>query len=242
MKKKWNLHSLRVATGLLLGLVFSSFAAGAVAQKHDRISGQFRDRRMNFFLQRVRNVPRPARMLDLGGTVDFWRQQSRPDGFAITVLNVFAQHPSESMEVILGDACDLSRYPDKHFDVIFSNSVLGHVGGFDRQKQMANEIRRVGRRYFVQTPNQDFPVDWRTLLPFFHWLPPQTQAWWFQRVPVGRYDRARDPAEALHLATRVRNVTRAEVQELFPEGTIEEERVAGLPKSFIVHYGFDQAG
>lgn len=231
-----------MVTGILLGFVFSSIAGGTVAQQHDQVSGQFRERRMNFFLNRIRNIPRrPARILDLGGTMDFWQRQPKPEGFSITVLNVFEQSPVAGVEVVLGDACDLGRYPDKFFDVVFSNSVIGHVGDWERQQQMAREIRRVARRYFVQTPNQDFPVDWRTLVPFFHWLSPQAQAWWFQRVPVGRYRRVQDAAEAFHLASRVRNLNRAEVQELFPEAKIFEERVAGLVKSFIIHHGFDQA-
>lgn len=226
--------------GLLVGLLFTSFTGNATTQRHDRISGQFRDRRMSNFMSRLRQVARPGRLLDLGGTIEFWREKPRPDGCQLSVLNVFPQASTGDIEAVCGDACDLSRYPDKHFDVVFSNSVLGHVGDFERQKQMASEIRRVGRRYYVQTPNQDFPVDWRTLVPFFHWLSPETQAWCMQRMAVGRYPRAKDAAEAHHLATRVRNVTRAELQELFPEGTIEEERVAGFTKSFIVHYGFDE--
>jgi SAM-dependent methyltransferase len=237
MKRKLN--SWSVMLGLLAGLVFTSSAGSTLTQKHDNISNQFRVRRVGFFMQRLRNVPRPARMLDLGGTIKFWTQHPIPEALDITVLNIFSQAPTAGLTAVVGDACDLSQYPDQHFDVIFSNSVLGHVGDFERQKQMAREIRRVGKRYFVQTPNQDFPVDWRTLVPFFHWLSPETQAWWFQRVPVGRYDRIKDPAHALQIATHVRNVTRAELAELFPEATIEEERVGGFTKSFIVHYGFD---
>ena len=65
------------------------------------------------------------------------------------------------------------------------------------------------------------------------------QAWFFQRIRVGRYQRVHDPAAAAELAVRVRNITRSELRTLFPEATIVSERVCGLTKSFTVHHGFD---
>ena len=157
----------------------------------------------------------------------------------MTVVNVFDQKPFEGVEVVIGDATSLAGFANNSFDIVFSNSVLGHVGGWARQQQMAAEVRRVGRRYFVQTPNHRFPLDWRTMVPFFHWLAPSMQAWFFQRIRVGRYQRVHDPAAAAELAVRVRNITRSELRTLFPEATIVSERVCGLTKSFMVHHGFD---
>jgi len=158
---------------------------------------------------------------------------------ALTLINVMEQQPLPTVKVIVGDACDLGRFADRSFDIVFSNSVLGHVGGWERQKQMAGEIRRVGQRYFVQTPNQRFPIDWRTLVPFFHWLSPSVQSWWLQTIPIGRYGRAANADEAMILATRVRNLVSREVQELFPEAEVLRERVLGFTKSFIAFHGFD---
>ncbi len=204
---------------------------------HDTASHKFRNRRMQRFFSLASNVPRPARLLDVGGTADFWCGRI-PAGLSITLLNLFPQEPVNGMEVVVGDGCDLSRYGTKSFDIVFSNSVLCLVGGWERQKQMASEIQRVGRRYFVQTANQDFPLDWRTLVPFFHWLPARAQAACFRRIPVGRYKRAPDDTVAMELATRVRDLKRAELQQLFPDGKIVAERVVGLSKSFMVHHGF----
>lgn len=193
---------------------------------------------MRLVLGLASRVPMPARLLDVGGTTDFWRD-CLPAGLSVTLLNVFDQRPAKGMEVLVGDGCDLSRFESNSFDIVFSNSVINLVGKWKRQQQMANEIRRVGCRYFVQAPNRGFVLDWRTLVPFFHWLPPSVQAWCFQRIPVGRYQRVPDVKQAFELATRVRDLTRCELSELFPEGTIVPEKVLGLTKSFMVHHGFE---
>src|SRR5437773_7652080 len=36
---------------------------------------------------------------------------------------------------------------------------IEHVGDAERQRRFANEIARVGRAYWVETPNRWFPVD-----------------------------------------------------------------------------------
>jgi len=213
---------------------FFSSTRGETLETFQFISERFRDQRMKLFLKLIGRVPTPATLLDVGGTVDFWRDRI-PEGFSLTLVNVFEQEPLEGIKVLVGDACDLTDFESQSFDVVFSNSVLGHVGGWKKQQQMASEIRRVGCQYFVQTPNQRFFLDWRTLVPFFHWLPSSVQAWCFQRFPVGRYKRVLKADLALELATRVRNVNAVELHNLFPDGTIVPERVFGLTKSFMVH-------
>jgi hypothetical protein len=203
----------------------------------DRFSKKFRERRVELFSDLVSRIPKPATVLDVGGTVDFWHG-CIPEGCALTIINLFDQQPMPGVEVLIGDGCDLGCFENKSFDCVFSNSVISLVGVQARQSQLAGEIRRVGRRYFVQTPNQNFPLDWRTLMPFFHWLPPSLQAWCFQRMPVGRYKKVGDADAALELATRVRDLKRSQLQSLFPEGTIASERFFGMTKSFIVHHGF----
>ena len=197
---------------------------------------QGRRDRFAIFAKLCAGLDRPLSILDVGGTVQYWQDQDwRALNAEITLLNVSLETAQDPFKAVVGDARDLSRYSDNAFDVVHSNSVLSLVGGFDDQLRMANEVRRVGRAYFVQTPNRHFPLDWRTLVPFFHWLPPTIQARCFQRMRVGIYQRIDSYTDALHAACRVRDVTESELRVLYDDGTLVKERVAGLTKSFIVH-------
>ena len=79
-----------------------------------------------------------------------------------------ARYPG--IRYVQGDACALP-FGDAEFDIVFSNAVIEHVGDRDRQRAMASEAVRVGRRAFLTTPNRRFPIEVHTRLPFVHWLP-----------------------------------------------------------------------
>ncbi len=122
--------------------------------------------------------------------------------------------------------------------MVFSNSVIGHVGSFADQVSMATAIHRLGLPYFVQTPNLHFPIDRRTHLPLVHYLPRTVQAALVHTVPVLHCGRIGKFSDAMAWTTSSRTLTRREFECLFPDGTIVSERVAGLVKSFMVHHGF----
>jgi hypothetical protein len=97
--------------------------------------------------QSLRTFPlRPHhRVLDVGGYADFWRN-ARANA-KITVLNLDAQQESsESLQIstVVGDGTRL-EYADKSFDLVFSNSVIEHLGTFERQQRFASEAMRSER-------------------------------------------------------------------------------------------------
>jgi hypothetical protein len=194
---------------------------------------QFRNDRHAIFLEFIKDIPTPASMLDVGGTVEFWYDKI-PSGWDLTIINPIHQEPSGKERVIEGSGCKMP-FPSKSFDLVFSNSAIAFVGGYNAQKAMAGEIQRVGKRYFIQTPNHDFFLDWRTYVPWFHFLSPAHQAWIHSRIAVGRYPRAIDFGDAWVQATRVRDLNRREVKALFPRGKILNEKFGPLTKSFIIH-------
>ena len=106
---------------------------------------------------------------------------------------------------------------------------------------MADEIRRVGHAYYVQTPYRYFPIEPHFLFPFFAQLPLQIRAELIRRVALGRpRRRIRDRSEATQLAASVALLRMKELRELFPEATISTERFAGLVKSLIAIHGFPE--
>ena len=113
-----------------------------------------------------------TRLLDVGGLPQFW--QDTHFGAHITTLNLHAVEVPASMRdrcrAMIGDGTRLP-FADGEFDLVFSNSVIEHLGSREQQERFAREVRRVGRRYFVQTPAREFPIEPHLLAPFFHWLP-----------------------------------------------------------------------
>jgi hypothetical protein len=66
-------------------------------------------------------------------------------------------------------------FKDLSFDYAHSSAVLEHVGTAAQQAQFLKELWRVSRKgIFVTTPNRWFPIEFHTVLPLLHWLPPKT--------------------------------------------------------------------
>src|SRR5579875_2428417 len=108
--------------------------------------------------ERTFSVSSHTRILDVGGSPAIWQfLSSRPQ---VTILNFpSALEPgTHGMELVAGDGCQLP-FADRAFDIVFSNSVIEHVGGPAAQKRFAEEIMRTGKRYWVQTPDRSFPVE-----------------------------------------------------------------------------------
>lgn len=203
----------------------------------DNAAARLRRERFRLFRAFADELPRPVRILDAGGTQSFWEVMGYADegDVHITLMNLKpdeATHPN--FEYIAGDVRDLSRFEDDAFDLVFSNSVIEHVGTFADQQQMAREVRRVGRRYFVQTPNRYFPIEPHFLFPGYQFLPLGAKAWLLRHFRLGWYPKIGDREEARRIAAQIRLLTRREFRQLFPEGEIHVERWKGLAKSFIV--------
>lgn len=201
------------------------------------ISPQFRNRRARKFL----SVFRPNahhRILDVGGLPEFWADlpiQSR-----VTLLNL--ELPDEeqlrvvkpNQELATGDGTDLP-YEDGSFDIVFSNSVIEHVGTSKRQQAFADEVRRVGIAYWVQTPAWEFPIEPHYFGMCIHWFPARAQERLIRYFTVWGW-RARPSAALIRQSvSELRLLSCAEVRGLFPDATIWTERLAGLPKSHVAY-------
>jgi methyltransferase family protein len=207
---------------------------------------RLRSRRAELLLSLLESTHRSrgsVRILDLGGTEQYWRLIA-PETLdaldvSITCVNLWAEQPSPGgasprIHQIEGDACDLrSTFPDLSFDLVHSNSVIEHVGDWERMASMAREVRRLAPSYYVQTPNFWFPVEPHAVAPMFHWLPVPTRLWLVQRAGLGNWPRAASMDEAVHLIEGARLLNRKLFGTLFPDATLHIERFLGLPKSLV---------
>lgn len=164
------------------------------------------------------NITESTRVLDVGGTPGIWRLAPvRP---RVVFLNELRE---EAVPAIFGDGCRLP-FRDGAFDIVFSNSVIEHVGGAERQAEFARETARAGRGYWVQTPNLRFPIETHLLTPFIHWLPRALQRRLAQKFAVWRWMvRASEDRREFylrHYLDSVRLLTEAEMRDLFPDGVV----------------------
>jgi len=196
-------------------------------------------RRFQYFWSLIEDLPRPVRVLDVGGTPSYWQQMGYAGGedLDLTVVNVDFDAQSEVLPGIRcepGDARDLSRFEDDSFDIVFSNSVIEHVGGFEDQRRMANEVRRLGTRYLLQTPNYFFPIEPHFVFPLFQFMPIPVRAALIQRFPIAWSGRVRNYEKARRAVSSIRLLRRSQLIELFPDAHIVPERLAGLVKSWMM--------
>jgi SAM-dependent methyltransferase len=161
-----------------------------------------------------------TRVLDVGGTPSIWEFcPVKPD---ITFLNVSQDHHVD----IVADACKIP-VADKSFDVAFSNSVIEHV---ENQEAFAQEIVRVSKAVFVQTPYRWFPVEPHLLTPLVHYLPKRYEKR-LAGLTLNRWLVSKKSAQ--HLIDEVTLLSVRRFKTLFPHAEIVRERLAGLTKSLI---------
>ena len=128
-----------------------------------------------------------------------------------------------NVDVRVADGTDLP-YADGEFPVVFSSSVIEHIPR-ELQPKFANEIRRVGQRYFVQTPNRYFPIEPHYQVPFFQFLPERIQRALNRRFTLGW--RQKGQWEEANL------LSAEDLRRLFPDAEIHRERLLGLTKSLM---------
>jgi hypothetical protein len=107
---------------------------------------------------------------------------------------------------------------------VFSSSTIEHVPK-ELQETFASEIWRVGRRYFVQTPNRYFPIEPHYQFPLFQFLPHRVQRVLNRRFTLGWQPKG--SWEEINL------LSSRQLKRLFPDAEIHRERVLGLTKSLM---------
>jgi SAM-dependent methyltransferase len=196
---------------------------------------RFRRQRMRQF-ERFFSLTPSTRVLDVGGTPANWEFTTvRPH---LTILNTPRAKETVPPDVhwVSGDGRRLP-FPDRSFDIVFSNSVIEHVGDLAAQRAFAEEIARVGIHYWVQTPNRRFPLELHLLTPFLHYLPRSWQRRLIPRFNIWQLLARPTPAERdyyiSHYLNEVRLLDAANLRALFPAARLIRERFLGFTKALI---------
>jgi SAM-dependent methyltransferase len=202
-----------------------------------RLSYHVRRKMFNAFMEWYRPTPQTA-VLDVGVTSDDSFQESNfferfyPWPHKITCVGtedgsyLAKKYPGLSFQRI-EPGCPLP-FADQAFDVVFSNAVLEHTGSHISQRQFLDELRRVGKAFFVTTPNRWFPVEHHTGLPLLHYLPTTVYRAVLRRTPYRYW------ADENHLNILTVNTTR----QLFPPSApivAKSVRLYGIPSNIIVY-------
>ncbi len=194
----------------------------------------FRSQRMALF-ERTLRPGSQTRVLDVGGSPLIWEFASvRP---RLTFLNLpSALVPNCAADQVGADGRMLP-FPDQSFDIVFSNSVIEHVGARSDQNRFACEVARVGRAYWVQTPNRRFPVELHVMLPLVHYLPKPLQRAILNRFTL--WEKLAHPTHEQrafyidHFLNELNLLDNHALQMLFPDARILSEPFLGIPKSII---------
>jgi hypothetical protein len=208
-------------------------------------SSKARARRCRLFVECMQRAGvKQASILDIGGTVEYWRMNARfiPEGLIrrVEVVNLppiqESRHVINGIEVVgyEGNALDSSTLRQEHYDVVFSNSVIEHVGNLRAQLHMATIVRGRGDYYFVQTPAKSFPIEPHFYFPFFPYLPLSWRTWLHKHLPLGFMGRNDDWLSARMACEETRLLTESEFQAIFKGGRLLKERVLGLCKSYMM--------
>lgn len=219
-------------------------------QKFLAFSKKSREKRAQIFRDNF-EVREDTTILDIGSedgsNINFVLQETkfRHENVYIADIDKTAIEKGEKnfgFKSVLLDESGKLPFADEFFDIVYCSSVIEHATvsksemwniknsrqfreiSFEKQKLLAEEIRRVGKSYFVQTPSRNFPVESHSWLPFVAFLPrpmllktlKTSNRFWIKKT-IPDYNL----------------LDKKEMKRLFPDAEILTEKKFGLVKSII---------
>jgi hypothetical protein len=175
-------------------------------------------------------------VIDLGGRVDTWRNAPvRPKRVHVVNLEPLPGELPEWAELDYGDACALpQQIAARRYDLVFSNSVIEHVGGHERRLRFAESVHLLAPAHWVQTPYRFFPIEPHWVAPGMQFLPTSLRTTAAYRWPLA-HTRAPSRAAAMNSAMWTELIDKTQMRHYFPDSAIRSERFAGLTKSMIAY-------
>ena len=181
-------------------------------------------------------------ILDLGGTVEYWKilgdDYLEKFNVKITIINLPTAKVLQDTAFIKhkdGDATNQiwNFYTQSDFDLIHSNSVIEHVGDWGAMKKFASNVTTFKGGYFIQTPNFWFPIEPHCMTLFFHWLPKPIKLAFVRKMKLGHWPKASNISEAVDIVDSARLLNKSQFAFLFSDAEIISEKLFFLTKSFV---------
>ena len=208
-------------------------------EKSDSFVNKLRRKRFQLLQKSIENLVHPEKkftVIDLGGDVNYWQQLNwQLPNVHTTLLNLYENKINDTLKAnfisIQGNALE-APFESKSFDLVFSNSVIEHVGSYENQQKFANEVRRLSDKYIVQTPSLWFPLEPHSLIPLFQFIPHSIRALLIMVFDINYFPKAKSYKEALETSKTTLMFTKKRFKKLFPEADIQVEKLFGIPKSY----------
>ena len=206
-----------------------------------RLSRISRERKLTLFEEHMKPAAH-EKVLDVGAQVSGnlldvqfidrypWKENITAANITQDFLDAIKKRYA-SVDTRLADARRLP-WPDKYFDIVFSNAVIEHVGSSADQQRMASEIMRVGKRWFITTPNRWYPFEFHMRMPLVTWLPGHAYLPFSKivhRSPyLGKYVFGSRYGGVLRL------LSARDLRRYFPNSRIIKQRVTFMAETLIV--------
>ncbi|MEV7007980.1 class I SAM-dependent methyltransferase [Streptosporangium sp. NPDC051022] len=206
---------------------------GRFVEAPDSLGAKARARRWHW-LARVFPDIGDMTVIDLGGTANSWlRSPVKPARVHIVNLSTPPADLPPWMTVENGDACDLrAATHGTRYDLVFSNSVIEHVGGHLRREMFAEAVHSLADRHWVQTPYRYFPVEPHYIFPGLQFMPLAVRAATVRHWPLV-HTRPTDKEGAVRSVAQVELLSKTEMRYYFPHSELRYEWLAGLVKALV---------
>ena len=206
--------------------------------KKNSFVNQFRQKRFELLKNGIEKLIQKDhfKILDIGGDIQYWKNIGwQHPACKIHLLNLYEskvpENETDQFSSSVGNGLSL-EYKKGEVDLIFSNSVIEHVGSYANQQIFANEVRRVSDKYIVQTPSIWFPLEPHSLIPLFQFLPHPIRALLIMTFNINYFPKAKTYKAAIKVSHSTLMFTHKRFKQLFPEAEIQVERFLGIPKSY----------
>jgi len=206
--------------------------------KKNSFVNQFRQKRFELLKNGIEKLIQKDhfKILDIGGDIQYWKNIGwQHPACKIHLLNLYESKVPENeihqFSSSVGNGLSL-EYKKGEVDLIFSNSVIEHVGSYENQQIFAGEVRRVSDKYIVQTPSLWFPLEPHSLIPLFQFLPHSIRALLIMTFNINYFPKAKTYKAAIIVSHSTLMFTHKRFKQLFPDAEIQVERFLGIPKSY----------